>query len=1065
MAYVHELLSEQFFQWEIRGRGWQVFKEPVPPEPPFRHFNGHYLPEAPVVDDGRQQTLLSSLVRKLSQLLSTNPPSEPEIPEPGKEPDPEVLIRDSLVELQTFLPANLNIRREEFEQFLSSISLCSEPVTFELLGSGSQVSVQFVVSSRDEYLVKEQLQAFFPEAFFLSRNGSLQETWNRLEDGEAAMVEFGLSREFMFTLGSGRLDPFVGIIGVLSSLKPEEIGLFQVIFQSARQPWSESIIRSVTDSEDKPFFVNRPELVKEAKEKTSRPLYAAVVRIATKSPDFDRTWEIARNLASSLGVFDRPGGNELIPLVNDEYPYEAHEEDILKRQSRRSGMLLNSAELAGFVHLPSTDVRSAKLTRQTLRTKPPPKIVVNPHGSILGENVHSGVRTLVTLSPEHRVRHIHIIGGSGTGKSTLLFNLIRQDIENGEGLAVLDPHGDLVDRILGIIPPDRISDVVLVDPSDEQFSVGFNILSAHSDLEKNLLASDLVSVFQRLSTSWGDQMGSVLNNAILAFLESNRRGTLADLRRFLLEPAFRAEFLKSVSDQDLIYYWQKGFPQLSGTKSIGPVLTRLETFLAPKCIRYMVSNPENRLDFGKIMDTGKIFLAKLSQGLLGKENSYLLGTLIVSKFQQLTMARQSQQVAGRRNFWLYIDEFHNFITPSMAEILAGARKYRLGLVLAHQELRQLQRDSEVASAVMSNSYTRIVFRVGDDDARKLADGFTSFESRDLQNLEIGNAIARVERSDFDFNLSIPFPDEPDPAEAQIRRQEVTTASREKYSVPRTQIESAMRQAWEADETRVRPAPKPKELIETPPPQVKPPQPEVATPPPEPSIAVLETPPVPSEDKSATPTPQPIKPPAVIAPSPESQTPPSESKVSTVSERKAQPRPIGLGRGGPEHRAIQKRIKEISEALGFRSTIEKQILDGHGSVDVLLERNDQVIACEISLSRRSIDEEVGNVSKCLKAGFPKVAVICTEEERLKKIAAAVVSGLGSEMADRVIYVQPDQFIDQLQALELPIPKAPPVPEMRRGYKIKRSILKLTPEEQKQREEAAIRSIAEAMRKKG
>src|SRR5207249_9283822 len=165
---------------------------------------------------------------------------------------------------------------------------------------------------------------------------------------------------------------------------------------------------------------------------------------------------------------------------------------------------------------------------------------------------------------------------SGTGKTTLLYNLIRRDIENGQGLALLDPHGDLVDRILGVIPKERIADVVLVDPADEEYSIAFNILSAHSDLEKHLLASDLVSVFKRLSSSWGDQMGSVLQNAILAFLESTRGGTLLELRRFLIEPAFRADFLKTVQDSEVLYYWQKAFPQLTGNKSIGPILTRME---------------------------------------------------------------------------------------------------------------------------------------------------------------------------------------------------------------------------------------------------------------------------------------------------------------------------------------------------------------------------------------------------------------------------------------------------------------------------------------------------------
>jgi len=158
----------------------------------------------------------------------------------------------------------------------------------------------------------------------------------------------------------------------------------------------------------------------------------------------------------------------------------------------------------------------------------------------------------VCLNPEQRVNHMHIIGAPGTGKSTLLFNLICQDIKNAQGVAVFDPHGDLVEKVLGIIPPSRVDDVVLVDPSDVEFVVGFNILSAHSDFEKALIASDLVSVFKRLSSSWGDQMESVLNNAILAFLESSKGGTLAELRRFLLEPTYRKEFLTTVREPEVL---------------------------------------------------------------------------------------------------------------------------------------------------------------------------------------------------------------------------------------------------------------------------------------------------------------------------------------------------------------------------------------------------------------------------------------------------------------------------------------------------------------------------------
>ena len=479
----------------------------------------------------------------------------------------------------------------------------------------------------------------------------------------------------------------------MSELRPGELALFQVLFQPVKYPWPESIRRCVHGNNGRPLFVNRPELVDAAENKIKRSLYAAVVRIAVKTADEERTLQMACDLAGALNVFAHPQGNELIPLSNEEYNFEDHIEDVLLRQTHRTGMLLTSDELIGFVHLPGSAVRSPVLERDAGKSKAAPHIVRLNEGLLIGINEHLGESVPVRLSPDHRVRHMHVIGASGTGKSTLLFNLIRQDIENGQGVAVLDPHGDLIKRIMGIIPESRIDDVVLVDPSDDEYSVGFNILSAHSKTEKILLASDLVSVFQRWSTSWGDQMNSVLQNAISAFLESSRPGTIVDLLRFLVEPAFRNEFLTSVQDSAIVDYWRRSFPHLSGNKSIGSVLTRLDALLAQKPIRHMVSQQENRLDFAHIMDKGQILLARLPEGEIGRENSHLLGTLLVAKFQQIAMSRQAQDMAARRDFWLYIDEFANFITPSMAEILSSVRKYRIGLTLAHHNLHQLQQNA------------------------------------------------------------------------------------------------------------------------------------------------------------------------------------------------------------------------------------------------------------------------------------------------------------------------------------------------------------------------------------
>ncbi len=961
MPSVHEILTEQFREWEVRGRGWQVFDAPVRPEPPFRPFHGHYLPDSPVVDDGKRPTVLSSFVRHLSRTLSTQPSPEPPVIEPEEEPEPTPLVRNALIELQTFLPADLRIRREEFEQFLSSLSLCREPIAFELLGSTPHVAAQFVVHPQDAALVYRQLQAYFPDVVFTPRESSMETTWLEIDDAETAVIEFGLSNEFMIPLGTTGVDPFVGIVGALSELLPQELALYQVIFEPVKNPWAESTLRAVTDHDGKPFFVNAPELAKEAEKKISRPLYAAIVRIAARSSEIERVWEIVREAASAMGVFARPSGNELIPLANDAYPYEDHVEDLIRRQSRRSGMILNSDELVGFVHLPSVEVRSPKLVRQTGKTKPAPQAVLNSKGLVLGQNVHAGKTVTVALTPEQRVRHTHIIGVSGTGKSTLLFNMIRQGIEHGEGLAVLDPHGDLIDRILGIIPQNRIDDVVLVDPSDEEYAVGFNILSAHSDLEKNLLASDLVSVFQRLSTSWGDQMGSVLQNSILAFLESSRGGTLADLRRFLLEPPFRATFLETVHDSDVVYYWRKVFPQLSGNKSIGPVLTRLDTFLGKKPIRHMVSQKENRLDFADITDTSKIFLARLSEGLLGRENSCLLGALLVSKFQQLAMSRQAKQIAARRDYWIYIDEFANFITPSMAEILSGARKYRIGLTLAHHELHQLKADPKVESAVLTHPFTRVVFRVGDDDARKLAEGFSSFEARDLKNLETGEAIVRVERSDYDFNLTVPLPDEPTTHEATERRQAVITASRQKYATPRAEVEALAYKDLEIEETQSTPRPPPPKV----PPSVSP---QVETP-------VL----------------------------PQSQAPaPSMAEIKTP-----RPEPKELGRGGRQHKYLQHLIKQLAIGLNFEAEEEKQILGGEGFVDVPLRRGDKSYAFQISVTTDA-KSELPNARKCLKAGFNEVVMVSVEPVSLAKLRETAAKEFTEEECSHIRFCLPDEI---------------------------------------------------------
>lgn len=1048
-----ERLTKQFYAWEQRGRGWQVWPYPVSLEPPFRPFLFHFLPPpTQTIDDGKRPTFLSSLVDRLKG-KQTQPVAiqeweyfldDDEIIEAEAEAWSD---EDRIVEIHVALPPKITVSKDTAEQFLLSLSYCAKPVSFEVVGTSESIIVQLACFEQDKFQVWQQLQAHFPDSVLTEETGFLETAWNQDDTAqqETLVVDLGLSNEFMLPLRTVKgfeVDPLIGIVGALSNLKPGEIGALQVLFQAARFPWADSVVRAVNNYDGSSFFADFPDLQTLSRHKLAKPLFACVVRIAAQSASLERCWQIIRAFGGALAQFDNPASNELIALSNEEYTDIDHEIDVLARSTHRSGMILNAEELVSLVHLPSNSVRSEKLKRQAKKTKAAPGIA-NGQSLFLGENRHGGITRPVGLSLEQRTRHLYTIGASGTGKSTLLLNLIRQDIEQGQGIAVLDPHGDLIDTILGLVPEERFEDVILFDPSDDEYPIGFNILSAHSELEKTLLESDLVGVFRRLSTSWGDQMNSVLSNAILAFLESERGGTLSELRRFLVEPDFRRQFLESVTDPDVVYYWQREFPLLTGRPQ-APLLTRLDTFLRPKPIRYMVAQKENKIDFGKVMNEGKIFLAKLSQGAIGEENSYLLGSLLVSKFHQMALSRQEMAQAARKHFWLYIDEFQNFVTPSMASILSGARKYRLGLILAHQELRQLlSKDTEVASAVLTNPGTRICFRVGDDDARKLSDGFAAFDASDLQNLSVGEAICRIERAEYDFNLhTLPLP-EMDEEVAEEQRTEIQARSRQKYARPRADVETELA--------------KQHPRVSVPPPKAIEPKPAARR---ERTEKQAE-----AEEVSFSPAPI-VESPLPVEPPPKTELVETAAESSPTQEIKRVGRAktgtaiqeaTAPGKGGQQHKYLQQLIKRWGEERGYKSTIEKQV--SGGSVDVALEKGGQAIACEISVTT-AVEHEVGNIRKCLDAGFAQVVVVTSDKRVLDKLKMAAVAALDEERLAIVQFFLPEElflYLDQLAA------EGKSKEETIKGYKVKVKYKPLTVDEQKARKEAVAKTVVQAMKR--
>jgi hypothetical protein len=794
MAFAAEELTRAFYAWERRGRGWLQWPRRVALEPPFRPFYGHFIPPTSAASDtGRRETILSRFMGAFAPAQNT--PHQTQLPEElFAEPEP---IFDSgnedIVELAIALPEGTRVDHEAAESFLVSLRGCRSSIGFEIFGTPDRIRMQFAARSSDAPHVGEAIRAFFPTSGVAETNGHLLNEW-RAAGERIAILECAFAREFMLPLRTSlRLDPdpLIALVTSLAVLQRGELGALQILFAPAREEWSESVKRAVTDGEGGPFFADAPELTKLGFEKVAHPLFAAVVRIAAASPDEERASEIAQRIGAALAHFGRADGNELVFIGNDEgVDLEA---DLIYRATHRSGMLLSSGELVALVHPPSASLVAQKLVRRMRRTKAAPSNAVGKP-IVLGVNEHAGRAVEVGLTYDERMRHMHVIGASGTGKSTLLLDLVLQSIEMGRGVGVLDPHGDLVDEILGRIPDARAEDAVLVDASDAEHPVAFNLLDAHSELEATLLASDLVGIFRRLSTTWGDQMQAVLANAIQAFLTSSRGGSLADLRRFLIEQDYRREFLGTVEDEEVVYYWTKEFPLLVG-KPAGPILTRLDSFLRPKPLRAMLTQKKSALDFRDILDGRRIFLAKLAQGAIGEENAALLGSLIVAKFHQAAISRQDVAKEKRQDFDLVIDEFQDVVTPSVAQILSGTRKYRLGLTAAHQALRPLyEADPIVAAALTSNAATRVVFRVGDDDAKKLADGFVSFDAQALTSLGVGEAVCRIDRADHDFNLRTRMRAAIDPATAEERRTRITGRSRMRYGTAKGDSRAVLSEA-------------------------------------------------------------------------------------------------------------------------------------------------------------------------------------------------------------------------------------------------------------------------------
>jgi hypothetical protein len=328
------------------------------------------------------------------------------------------------------------------------------------------------------------------------------------------------------------------------------------------------------------------------------------------------------------------------------------------------------------------------------------------------------------LEPRDRRHHLYVIGKSGTGKTTLLQNLIYQDIHAGNGVGVIDPHGDLASELLDYIPRHRIEDVVYFNPADLEYPIGFNLLGRTLPDQRHLVASGVVGVFKTIWPNfWGPRMEYILYSTVAALLECDNVSLLG-IQRMLSDPKYRQWVMRQVKDPMTLSFWRTEFEQFSPSmrqEMLAPIQNKVGQLLMSPHLRNILGQVRSRIDARFMMDDGRIFIADLSKGRLGADKSNLLGALLVTQFELAAMSRTNIPERDRRDFFLYIDEFHSFASDSFVSILSEARKYRLCLTLSHQYTTQVR--PEIRDAVFGNAGSMLVFRVGQRDAEVLEKEF------------------------------------------------------------------------------------------------------------------------------------------------------------------------------------------------------------------------------------------------------------------------------------------------------------------------------------------------------
>ena len=593
--------------------------------------------------------------------------------------------------------------------------------------------------------------------------------------------EFTLRKNFAYPIATymeSKRDASRALLNALSAATREDgIGI-QILIRPANERWAKSAVsvsEKIIEDKDKKktglsvFFSpseimeslwkppesddKKPEdkkplnsveqaTVDAIQEKTRYPGYEVLIRAVVSSNTAARSQVILKNIVAAFALFDSPTFNGFkftlaknIEELTSSYIFRFFPQQVNKN-------ILNSVELATIFHLPDQNsIPSSQVKRQMSKQVDGPTQVMET-GLLLGYNEFRGVKKPIRLSDKDRRRHIHIIGQTGVGKSVLQENLAYQDMLDGRGFALVDPHGDLAEHLLEKVPKERVEDIIYFNPSDMDNPIGLNMFEFDHPDQKDFLVQEAIGMLYGLYDPGhtgivGPRLEHIFRNCALLLMSDPAGGTFVDIPKLLVDDSFRNNKLKYVTDQQVLDFWTKEFPASQRSSEAGEVISwviaKFGPFISNDAMRNIIGQTKSGFDFQDIMNNNKILLVNLSKGKLGDLNSKLLGIVFVMKFQAAAMARAKIPEDERKDFTLYVDEFQNFATDSFETILSEARKYRLSLVLANQFMTQLK--EELREAILGNVGTTITGRIGITDAEIMVKRYTPvFDAEDLTKL-------------------------------------------------------------------------------------------------------------------------------------------------------------------------------------------------------------------------------------------------------------------------------------------------------------------------------------------